>query len=94
MKKNRHTAQKIVAKLRQADVELAKAIPVAQICKKLEISEQTYYRWRKKYGGMDPEMVKELKAIKKENARLKRVVADLAVDNAILREATEYSKNL
>lgn len=94
MKKNRHSAQKIVAKLRQADVELAKAIPVAQICKKLEISEQTYYRWRKKYGGMDPEMVKELKAIKKENARLKKVVADLAVDNAILREAAEFSKNL
>ena len=94
MKKNRHSAQKIVAKLRQADVELAKGIPVAQICKKLEISEQTYYRWRKKYGGMDPEMVKELKAIKKENARLKKVVADLAVDNAILREAAEFSKNL
>lgn len=94
MKKNRHSAQKIVAKLRQADVELAKGIPVAQICKKLEISEQTYYRWRKKYGGMDPEMVKELKAIKKENARLKKVVADLAIDNAILREAAEFSKNL
>ena len=76
MKMNRHSAQKIVAKLRQADVELANGIPVAQICKKLEISEQTYYRWRKKYGGMDPEMVKELKAIKKENARLKRVVAE------------------
>ena len=94
MKKNRHSAQKIVAKLRQADVELAKGIPVAQICKKLEISEQTYYRWRKKYGGMDPEMVKELKALKKENLRLKKVVADLAIDNAILREAAEFSKNL
>jgi transposase-like protein len=94
MKKNRHSEQKIVAKLRLADVELAKDIPVAQICKKLEISEQTYYRWRKKYGGMDPEMVKKLKALKKENARLKKVVADFAVDNAILREAAEFSKNL
>jgi len=94
MKKNRHSPQKIVAKLRQADIELANGLAVAQVCKKLEISEQTYYRWRKKYGGMDPVMVKELKAIKKENARLKRVVADLAVDNAILREAAEFSKNL
>jgi transposase-like protein len=85
--KTRHSAEQIVAKLRQADVELGKGSKVPEVCKALGISEQTYYRWRTKYGGMAPEMAKELKALQKENARLKKVVADQALDIQILKEA-------
>ncbi len=60
---------------------------MAEMSRKLRITEQTYYRWRQKYGGMSPEMVKELRGLHKENARLRKVVADQAVDMAILREA-------
>ena len=87
MKQNRHTVDQIIAKLRRADVELGKGKKVPEICKLLEITDQTYYRWRQKYGGMQPEMAKELKALQKENARLKKLVADMALDNDILREA-------
>ena len=62
---------------------------VPEVCKEIEISQQTYYRWRQKYGGMSPDMIKQLRALQKENARLKRVVADQALDNAILKEAAE-----
>ena len=85
--KTRHSAEQIVGKLRQADVELGKGMKVPEVCKALGISEQTYYRWRTKYGGMAPEMTKELKALQKENARLKKVVADQALDIQILKEA-------
>ncbi len=85
--KKRHSAEQIVAKLRQADVELGKGLKVPEVCKQLGISEQTYYRWRQKYGGMDPEMAKQLKGLQKENARLKKLVADQALDIQILREA-------
>ena len=60
---------------------------VPEVCKQLGISEQTYYRWRQKYGGMDPEMAKQLRALEKENTRLKKLVADQALDNQILKEA-------
>jgi transposase-like protein len=84
--KKRHSTEQIVAMLRQADVELGKGLRVPEVCKQLGISEQTYYRWRQKYGGMAPEVAKELKALEKENARLKRVVADQALDIQILKE--------
>ena len=85
--KKRHSAEQIVVKLRQADVELGKGQKVPEVCKALGISEQTYYRWRTKYGGMAPEMAREMKALQKENTRLKKVVADLVLDNRILKEA-------
>ncbi len=85
--KKRHSAEQIVAKLRQADVGLGKGLKVPDVCKQLGISEQTYYRWRQKYGGMAPEVAKQLKALEKENARLKRLVADQALDMLILKEA-------
>ncbi len=85
--KKRHGAEQIVPKLRQADVELGKGLKVPEVCKHLGISEQTYYRWRQKYGGMAPEMARQLKALEKENVRLKKLVADQALDNQILKEA-------
>ena len=88
MKKYRHTVDQIIVKLRRADVELGKGKKVPEICRLLEVTEQTYYRWRQKYGGMKPEMAKELKALQKENDRLKRLVADQALDISILKEAS------
>ena len=73
----------------EADVDLGKGKKVPEICKKLGITAQTYYRWRQKYGGMAPEMAKELKAIQKENARLKKLVAEQALDMEILKEAAK-----
>jgi len=89
MKQNRHTVDQIIAKLRRADVELGKGKKVPEICKLLEITDQTYYRWRQKYGGMQPAMAKELKALEKENARLKKMVAEQALDMEILKEAAK-----
>jgi len=89
MKQNRHTVDQIIAKLRRADVLLGKGSKVPEVCKQLEITEQTYYRWRQKYGGMQPEMAKELKALQKENARLKKMVAEQALDMEILKEAAK-----
>jgi len=86
--KKRHTTEQIVAKLRQADIELGQGRNVPEVCKQLNISEQTYYRWRQKYGGMEPSMAKALKELERENARLKRVVADQALDIQILKEAS------
>ena len=86
--KKRHSTEQIVSKLRQADVELGKGLRVPEVCKQLSISEQTYYRWRQKYGGMDPLMAKQLKELEKENGRLKKLVADQALDMLILKEAT------
>ena len=86
--KKRHSTEQIVSMLRQADVGLGKGMKVPEVCRELGISEQTYYRWRQKYGGMAPEMARQLKALEKENARLKRVVADQALDIQILKEAS------
>ena len=74
--KKRRGAEQIVAMLRQADVSLGKGQKVPEVCKEMGISEQTYYRWRTKYGGMDPQMAKQLQELQKENARLKRLVAE------------------
>jgi putative transposase len=85
--KKRHSAEEIVSKLREADVALGKGLRVPEVCKQLGISEQTYYRWRQKYGGMSPALARQLRALEKENARLKRLVADQALDMQILKEA-------
>ena len=85
--KKPHSAEQIVAKLREADVQLGKGLRVPEVCKQLGVSEQTYYRWRTKYGGMDPQMAKQLKELEKENSRLKKLVADQALDMLILKEA-------
>ena len=92
--KKRHTGQQIVSKLRQADVLIGKGKSVPEVCREIEVSEQTYYRWRQKYGGMSPELIKEFRELQKENSRLKRVVADQALDNQILKEAISLSKKL
>ena len=89
MPQKRHTVDQIVAKLRKADVELGKGKKVPEVCKVLEITEQTYYRWRQKYGGVKPEMAKQLKTLEKENARLKKMVAEQALDMEILKEAAK-----
>ena len=85
--KKKHSGPQIVAKLRQADVLIGQGKGVPELCRQIEISQQTYYRWRQKYGGMSPDMIKQLRELQKENARLKMVVADQALDNAILKEA-------
>jgi len=85
--KKRFSAEQIVGMLRQADVELGKGQKVPEVCRQIGVSEQTYYRWRTKYGGMDPQMAKQLQELQKENARLKRLVADQALDMLILKEA-------
>ena len=87
MAKKRHTAEEIVNKLRRADVELAKGQSVAAVCKLIEVTEATYYRWRREYGGMKVSQAKRLKELEKENARLKRLLADAELDKAILNEA-------
>ena len=89
MTRRRHTAEQIITKLREAEVGLAQGRSVAQVCKVLEVTEQTYYRWRKEYGGMQVAQAKRLKQLEGENARLRRAVADLTVANQILQEAAE-----
>ena len=89
--KKRFTGSQIVAKLRQADVLIGQGKNVSEVCKEIEVSQQTYYRWRQKYGGMSPEMIKEFRVLRKENAHLRKVVSDQAIDMAILKEAA--SKN-
>jgi len=87
MARKRHTTERIISKLREAEVLLAKGTKIPQVCRKLEVTEQTYYRWRKEYGGVRTDQVKRLKELEKQNVRLKKVVADLTLDNAILKEA-------
>jgi transposase-like protein len=91
----RHNPEQIVSKLRQADLELGKGLTVKEVCRKIEVTDQTYYRWRQKYGGMSPQLIKELKALQKENQRLRKIIADQRIDMEILKEAIAYnSKNL
>jgi transposase-like protein len=85
--KRRYTAEQIVIKLREAEVLVSQGRTIAQACKTLEISEQTYYRWRRDNGGMDTRQAKKLKDLEKENLALKKLVADLSLDNAIIKEA-------
>ena len=87
--KNKHSGPQIVAKLRHADVLIGQGKTVPEVCREIEVSQQTYYRWRQKYGGMSPDMIKQLRLLQKENKRLRRVVADQALDITILKEAAE-----
>ncbi len=89
MKQKRHTAEQIVMKLREAEAGLAAGVSMGQVCQKLGVSEQTFYRWKKKYGGMELDEAKRLKALEEENRRLKKLVADQALDIQILKEVAE-----
>jgi transposase-like protein len=83
------TAEQIIFKLREVEVLVGQGMSIAEACRKIAVTEQTYYRWRKEYGGMGTEQLKRLKELEKENARLRRVVADLSVEKAILAEAAQ-----
>jgi putative transposase len=87
MVKKAYKPEQIINKLREAEVLLSQGSKVGEACRKLGIAEQTYYRWRKEYGGMRVEQAKRLQELEKENTRLKRLVADITLDNAILKEA-------
>ncbi len=89
MKQKRHTPEEIIKKLREAATYLAGGQSVEEVCKKLEVSAPTYHRWKEQYGGAKEETVKRLKELEKENARLKRIVADMALDNVLLKELNE-----
>ena len=87
--KKRFSGPHIVAKLREADRLLGQGKTVEEVCKEIDVTDGTYYRWRKKYGGMSPDMIKQLKAAQKENAQLRKLVADQALDISILKVAAE-----
>ena len=87
MSRKRFSPEQIITMLREAEVLLSQGAQVAEVWRKLGVSEQTYYRWRKEYGGMRVDQAKRLKELEQENARLKKLVADLSLDNLILKEA-------
>jgi putative transposase len=87
MVKKGYTPEQIINKLREAEILLNQGASIAEASKKIGVTEQTYYRWRKEYGGMRVEQARKLKELEKENARLKKLVADLSLDNSILKEA-------
>ena len=86
-RKPRHTPEQVIGKLREAEVKTAKGTAIAQVCKDLAITENTYYRRRREYGGMKMDQARRLKELEKEDGRLKRLLADAELDKAILREA-------
>ena len=88
MGQKRHTPEQIIRKLRQAEVELAKGQSAVEVARKLGITEQTYYRWRKEFGGLRIDQAKRLKELEKENTRLRKAVSDLTLDNQILKEVS------
>ena len=94
MKRKRHTPQQVVRKLQEAQAALAAGRDLAAVCQMLGVSEQTFYRWKNKYGGMKAEEAKRLASLEEENARLKKLVADLSLDKQILVEALDVAKNL
>jgi transposase-like protein len=83
MGRKRYSPEQIITMLREAEVLLSQGTPVAEVCRKFGVTEQTYYRWRKEYGGMRVNQAKRLKELDQENARRKKLVADLSLDNAI-----------
>lgn len=87
MAKKGYTPEQIINKLREAEVLLSQGDTIAIVSKKLGVSEYTYYRWRKEYGGLRVDQAQRLKELEQENSRLKRLVADISLDNAILKEA-------
>ena len=88
MAKKSHSPEQIINKLREAEILLNQGATIAEASRKIGVTEQTYYRWRREYGGMRIEQARRLKELEKENTRLKRLVADLSLDNAILKEAS------
>ena len=88
MARKRYTAEQIIFKLRESEVSLAQGKAVGQVCQQLGVTVQTDYRWRKEYGGLKMDQAKRLKALEKENVRLKKLVADLSLDNQILKEVS------
>lgn len=89
MAKKGFTPEQIINKLREAEILLSQGENVAQVSKKIGVSSHTYYRWRREYGGLRVDQARKLKGLEKENARLKKLVADLSLDNAILKEVAE-----
>jgi transposase-like protein len=89
MSRKRFSVEQIINHLREAEVLLAQGKTVGEICRRIGVSEQSYYRWRREYGGLKVEQARRLKDLEQENARLKRAVADLTLDKLILREAAE-----
>ena len=89
MSRKRFTAEDIINKLREAEILLGQGLSVEEMLRKISVSGQTYYRWRKEYGGMRVDQARKLKDVEKENVRLKKLVADLSLDNAILKEASK-----
>jgi transposase-like protein len=89
MAKKRFTIEQIINHLREADVFLAQGETVGVVCRRIGVSEQSYYRWRREYGGLKVDQARRLKDFEQENARLKRAVADLTLDKLILKEAAE-----
>jgi putative transposase len=85
----RHTAEQIVRKLREAEIELAKGQSIKAVCKRLRITDQTYYRWRREYGGLQVDQARRLKDLERENGRLKKLLAEAELDKAILKEVAE-----
>jgi putative transposase len=89
MARTRYTAEEIICHLRTVEIEAGKGIGIADACRKLGITEQTYYRWRKEYGGLSRDQAKRLRELEQENTRLKKLVADISLDYAILKEAAQ-----
>ena len=89
MPRKKHTPEQIIAKLRQAEVAMSTGRTVVEAVRQIEVTEQTFYRWRNEYGGLSIDQAKRLKQIEAENSRLKRAIADLTLDNQILKEAAE-----
>ena len=88
MPAKKHKPEEIIGKLREVEIMLGQGGTTAEACRRIAVSEQTYYRWRKEYGGMGTDQARRLKELENENARLKRAVADLTLDNLILKEVS------
>lgn len=88
MARKRYTPDEIVRHLRTVEIEIGKGMAIPEVCRKIGITEQTYYRWKREFGGLRVDQAKRLKGLEQENARLKKLVADLSLDNAILKEVS------
>lgn len=88
MARKRYTPEEIIRHLRTVEIDTSKGLAVPEVCRKLGITEQTYYRWKREFGGLRVDQAKRLKGLEQENARLKKLVADLSLDNAILKEVS------
>jgi putative transposase len=89
MKRKRHTPEEIIRKLREADAQMANGVGISEVCKVFGVSETTFHRWRNQFGGMKAAEAKRLRELEKENARLKRIIAEQALDNQILKEVAK-----